>query len=77
MDGARLFTFSGTNGANGTTYRTETETYSVITSYGSVNGVPQYFHVINKDSTVMGYGYSDDSRVMDDAGVNVMWNLTR
>lgn len=76
LDGSRLVLKSGTYGADLATYRTEMETYSVTTSYGT--GSPQYFNVVSKDGTLMQFGNSVDSRIMSDDGTKVMmWRLNK
>lgn len=78
LDGTRLSPVTGTNGSIGTTYRTESESYSVTTSYGSVGGGPQYFKVVSKDGTIMEYGNTADSRTMTNDGTAVMiWRLNK
>jgi RHS repeat-associated protein len=78
MDGVHLSPVTGSNGANGTIYRSESENYSVTTSYGSVGGGPQYFKVVSKDGTIMEFGNTTDSRTMTNDGSAVMiWRLNK
>ncbi|MBL7712749.1 MAG: hypothetical protein JNL13_09805 [Chitinophagaceae bacterium] len=78
LDGQRLVTTSGSNGAPGTTYRTEAESYSVITSNETIGEGPRYFNVVSKDGTLMQYGYTDDARfVNDDDSRIMMWRLNK
>lgn len=81
LDGVRLYPVIGSNGASGTTYRTESESYSVTTSYdyaGGLGSSPKMFKVVNKDGTKMEFGYTTDSRIMsDDNSVVMMWRLNR
>lgn len=78
LDGSRLSIKTGTNGANGATYRTESESYATTTSYGVLGDGPRYFNVIAKDGTLMQYGYSDDSRLMSDDNSKVMmWRINK
>ncbi|NJN34276.1 MAG: hypothetical protein HC817_08515 [Saprospiraceae bacterium] len=68
LDGNRLIVTSGTNGAAEATYATKMETFSKITSYGSVGSTqsPQYFIVEMKNGLIYEYGNSTDSRIMTD-----------
>jgi len=69
---------AGTYGKNGAQYVTENQSYSVITSYGAVNGGPEYFRVTAKDGTVMEFGNTSDSRIMSDDGSVVMsWRINK
>jgi RHS repeat-associated protein len=81
LDGTRLFPFSGSNGSNGTSYRTEMESYSTINSYDYSGGdatSPKQFKVVSKDGTKMEYGYTSDSRIMSNDNSKVMmWRLNR
>lgn len=68
LDGNRLVSVSGTYGADGTEYRTETETFSKIYSrstYGS-NG-PDRFEVIGKDGMKYFYGNSSGKVIYNDS----------
>jgi RHS repeat-associated protein len=78
LDGQRLVPTSGNNGDPGTSYRTEAESYSVVTSNESIGGGPRYFNVVAKDGSIMQYGYTDDSRfVSDDDSRIMMWRLNK
>lgn len=79
LDGMRLNVITGNNGANGTVYAGESESFSQIISYtsGSPNN-PDWFKVIAKDGTVMELGNSSDSRIMTDDGQNViLWRINK
>jgi RHS repeat-associated protein len=79
MDGQRLIRTAGGNyGSTNTTYGTEVETFSRITSYGQSGAGPLYFTVETKDGLTMQYGYTEDSRIQasDNAQQTVlMWLL--
>lgn len=78
QDGSYLYPGSGTYGTAGATYKTEAETYAVITSYGTLLGAPEYFTVTAKDGTVMQYGYTADSRIISDDDSKVMaWRVNK
>ena len=68
IDGQRLVVVSGVYGADGTEYRTEKDSYSRITSYGtSGSGTegtgPAWFKVETKGGQIMEYGNTDDSAI--------------
>jgi len=79
LDGMRLTPTSGSNGANGTVYATEVESFSNIVSNTTTSANnPDWFKVTGKDGTVMEFGCTTDSRIKTDDGVNVMlWRLNR
>jgi RHS repeat-associated protein len=60
--GQRLVAVSGTYGASGTTYRTEIDSFSLITSFGgSTSAGPQYFTVQTKSGETQEFGNSSTS----------------
>lgn len=61
LDGQRLILTSGTYGANGAVYRTEIDSYAVITSHGGTTGNPEYFTVRRKDGSLSYYGNGQGS----------------
>lgn len=63
LDGQRLFELSGANGANNTTYGTEVESFSQITSFGTAGTGPSYFVFENKEGLIMEYGNTADSKI--------------
>ncbi len=61
LNGQRLIpNFGEVNGAEGTEYRTELETYQQIFSYGEIGNLPESFIVNTKDGYVYEYGGSED-----------------
>jgi RHS repeat-associated protein len=79
LDGFRLFALNGTYGQNGTTYYTESENFSTITSYvGSATNGPEKFEIKDRNGNTLQYGYTIDSRF---TGVNdntvLTWYLNR
>ncbi|HEV8084483.1 MAG TPA: SpvB/TcaC N-terminal domain-containing protein [Chitinophagaceae bacterium] len=79
LDGMRLNPITGSNGANGTVYAGEAETFAKIISNttASANN-PDWFQVIAKDGSVLEFGRTADSRIKTDNGLNVMfWRLNR
>ena len=63
LDGQRLIAISGTNGGNGTEYRTERESFSKIVSYGSAGNGPASFKMWTRDGLVMEYGATANSAI--------------
>jgi hypothetical protein len=64
LDGQRLIATSGTYGANGTEYRTEVESFSKITSFGTAGNGPAWFEVKTKSGQIMQFGNTTDSRIL-------------
>ena len=63
IDGHRLIAVSGSNGQNGTEYKTEIDSYSRIKSYGRQGKGPSYFVVETKSGDTIEYGRTEDSRI--------------
>ena len=79
LDGQQLMleTAGATYGANGTVYRTEMESYSRITSYGTAGTGPAYFYVETKDGRILEFGSRTDSRIEALGSATVRaWALT-
>lgn len=67
LDGQRLFPITGTNGAAGTVYGTEGETFSKIESFGGYeNFGPDWFKVTAKNGTIMEFGKATDAKLLTD-----------
>ncbi|MDX1303034.1 RHS repeat-associated core domain-containing protein [Photobacterium sp.] len=62
IDGKRLIAITGKPGENATEYRTRTNDYRKIVSFGRQGSGPQYFKAWSKDGQVYEYGVSGDSR---------------
>ncbi len=62
LDGQRLVNVSGSYGADGTVYRTEVDSFSLITQNGTSCGGPCGFTVQTRSGQTMVYGNSDNSR---------------
>lgn len=64
LDGERLVlkNLTDTYGSNGVEYRTETDSFKKIVSYGQYGNGPDYFRVWHKDGSVSEYGNSSDSK---------------
>ena len=76
LDGNRLIAVSGTNGQNGTQYRTEVETFNRITSFGNTNG-PEWFQVETKEGLILEYGKTNDAKLIASNGAVLFWNLNK
>lgn len=77
LDGQRLTVVSGAYGAAGSEYRTEIESFSQVTAYGSAGSGPAYFVVKNKAGLTMLYGNTGDSVSITSTGTRITWGLTR
>lgn len=79
MEGQRLIAISGTYGADATTYGTENEDFSTITShaYTGITGTG-WFEITTKDGAVIEYGHTDDSRILNYTDDRVLlWQVNR
>ena len=63
LNGQRLMLVSGTHGTAGAQYRTERESFSNITAYGSAGNGPAYFIEKTKAGLTIEYGNTTDSRI--------------
>ena len=78
LDGQRLVAVSGTYGADATEYRTESESYSRIVSYGSQGSGPAWWKVWTKSGQILEYGNTADSRIEAQGKTEVMlWSLNK
>ena len=78
LDGQRLVAVSGAYGANGTEYRTETESYSRIISYGVAGNGPAWFKVWTKAGQIAEYGNTADSRIEAQGKPTArLWNVNK
>lgn len=78
INGNRLFALNGVYGQNGTTYYTEIEDFSTITSYGLSGNGPAYFVVKDKSGRIYEYGNSSDAKLQGIGDANVLsWFLTK
>ena len=79
LNGNRMRLVSGTQGASGSTYRTELETYALITANGNGTQGPLSFTVKTKDGLIYEYGGTADSRigVPGNTGVTRVWALSK
>ncbi len=75
LDGNPLILASGTYGADNATYKTESETFVIVTSHGA-NG-PSWFEVDLKNGSTVEYGNGAYSKITDAGSVALVWNITR
>jgi RHS repeat-associated protein len=76
LDGQRLILTSGTYGASGSTYRTEIDSYAVITANGGTTGNPAYFTVVRKDGSTSTYGNGNGSQQLLGSAV-LNWSISQ
>jgi len=62
LDGNQLLLQSGTYAQDGSTYRTEIDTFGKIAAVGTTGTGPQSFTVHSKDGRIYSYGRTTDSR---------------
>ena len=78
LDGQRLVAISGGYGGNGTEYRTESESYSRIVSYGSQGSGPAWWKVWTQSGQIIEYGNTADSRIEAQGKSEVMlWSMNK
>ncbi|WP_291558132.1 SpvB/TcaC N-terminal domain-containing protein [Comamonas sp. SCN 65-56] len=78
LDGQRLVAINGAYGGNGTEYRTESESYSRVVSYGSQSSGPASWKIWTKSGQILEYGNTADSRIEAQGKNEVMlWALNR
>ena len=78
LDGQRLVAINGPYGTDSTEYRTESESYSRVISYGSQGSGPSYWKVWTKSGQVIEYGNTADSRIEAQGKTEVMlWSLNK
>jgi len=78
LNGNRLRLVSGTQGAAGSVYRTELETFARITANGAGAQGPAWFQVETKDGLIYEYGNTIDSRIpVPGTSVTRVWALSK
>lgn len=83
LDGQRLVLVGGVYGGNGSTYRTELDSYAVVTAYGGLTGNPVYFTVQRKDGSLSYYGDgfiqggNRSAPAVNAAGAILTWAISR
>ncbi len=64
LDGQRLVLVSGTYGASGSTYKTETDSFVTVTAEGNVATGSGYFSAETKDGSLSLYGETANAKVL-------------
>lgn len=79
LDGQRLILTSGAYGAPGSNYRTEIDSYAVVTAYDGTVGNPEYFTVRRKDGSLSYFGKGNHSaqKVADGSNLHLSWAISR
>lgn len=77
MDGQRLMLINGTNGAAGSTYGTEQESFSKIEALGGNGNSPDWFRVTTKNGTVLEYGTENSCLRTNDGNNIIFWFLRK
>ena len=78
LDGQRLIAIAGSDGGNGTEYRTEIDGYSKIVSHGQQGSGPAWWRVQTKSGQVMEFGNTGDSRIEAQGKDTVrLWAVSR
>ena len=78
LDGNRLRSTGGTYGAPLSTYQTEIETFSKVTSHSTAGNGPLWFQVMRKDGLTYEYGGTSDSRVLaTGSSTPYLWALNK
>ena len=78
LDGQRLVAVSGAYGGDGTEYRTESESFARIKSWGAAGDGPAWFQVETKNGLIHEYGKTSEAK-LNQAGGNtaLFWMLER
>ena len=82
LDGQRLVLETGTYGSPGSTYRTEIDSFAIVTAVGGAAGHPDRFEVRRKDGSVAHYGNVPggsfkDAKRTNGKGQTLTWALKR
>ncbi len=79
LDGQRLIKVSGSQyGAVGATYKTEFDSFAIVTSEGGSLGHPAHFTVERKDGSVSHYGNTADAKLTAGTSNNTLtWAINR
>lgn len=81
LDGQRLILASGSEyGSIGATYKTEIDTFAIVTSVGGGLGHPDHFTIERKDGSISQYGGDSSyslSRLQNSDGQTLTWAINR
>jgi RHS repeat-associated protein len=70
LDGNRLVLISGNHAQNGAIYKTENETFSIITFFGTFGSGSEWFQVKTKDGRTIEYGNGTYSKIKPSGSTN-------
>ncbi|MBY6212820.1 hypothetical protein KUV95_14780 [Microbulbifer agarilyticus] len=76
LDGQRLLLQSGVYGANGSTYKTEIDSFATVTASGGTTGNPASFTVTRKDGSTSTYGGTTASK-LNGGSATLTWAQSR
>jgi|WetSurMetagenome_2_1015567.scaffolds.fasta_scaffold00864_12 RHS repeat-associated protein len=77
LDGNLLILQVGNYGEDGSTYATETETFSTIKLHGNMNDAGSWFEVKLKNGNIIQYGNSEYSTITSQYSRAFCWNITK
>ncbi|MDI1476385.1 FG-GAP-like repeat-containing protein [Polyangium sp. y55x31] len=77
LDGQRLIAVSGDDGGDGTTYKTEVDSYQRVRSFGVCGTGPCRFEVTDNHGNQRIFGGTADARLMLAGGTVGSWGLSR
>jgi len=77
LDGQRLMLVSGTNGAAGSVYGTEQESFSKIEAFSGNGNSPDWFKVTTKNGAILEYGSDGSAFKTNDGNNTILWLLRR
>ena len=78
LDGNRLILAGGVYGEDQSVYRTEFETFTTVTAYGTAGSGPSWFKAETKDGRTIEYGNTVDSKVEANGSSTVnFWRMNR
>lgn len=76
LNGQRLKVVSGTYGAPGSMYKTEIDSFSLVTAVGGTLGNPDYFELKAKDGSISAYGKTVNAKVSSFIST-LTWSLSQ
>jgi len=77
LDGQRLVAVAGSEGGDGTEYRTRIESFTKVTSHGGELGSPQYFKAYLKSGLIYELGVTSNSRLISNSTAAISWHVNR
>ena len=78
LQGQRLLVTSGQYGVDGSVYRTEIESWQLVTAHGAAGAGPSSFTVQSRDGSASEFGNTPDSRILAAGRQDVRsWNVNQ